>query len=166
MYFWERDSVRAYEWAKEHKGEEVASVVGAAIDMGVCLDLTTQRGTIAVEAAFKTFEAIMKQSGESLPKNKDPKDNLHTSGDLSLRFLDRAVVTHLQKNMKAAGIRDYDTLRALFPEGDELYPGAGFLKKTHVQIAVRNIDNIRGVFRVPAHELKEYGIPEGVYALA
>lgn len=163
MYFWEWDYARAYEWAKENKGEKDASVVGAAIELGDCLDLTTLGGTLAVKAAFNDFEASMRRSGESLPQNKDPKTHPHTSGDLSLRFLDRAVITHLQNNMKAAGIRDYDTLRALFPEGGELYPGSGFLKKTHVQIAVRNIDNIRGVFRVPVRELKEQKIPERIY---
>jgi hypothetical protein len=119
------------------------------------------RGTIAVEAAYNDFVLSMTRSGEELPQNKDSKDRL--SGDLVLRFLDRAVITHLHDNMKAAGIKDYDTLRALFPEGDQLYPGAGFWKKTHVQIAVRNIDNIRGVFRVPAHELRTYRIPEHIY---
>jgi hypothetical protein len=73
VYFWEWDFVRAYEWAKEYKGEKEASVVGAAIEVGDCLDLTTLRGTVAVEAAFKDFEAAMKQSGEPLPENKDPK---------------------------------------------------------------------------------------------
>jgi hypothetical protein len=163
VYFWEWDFVRAYEWAKEYKGEKEASVVGAAIEVGDCLDLTTLRGTVAVEAAFKDFEAAMKQSGEPLPENKDPKNHPHTSGDLSLRFLDRAVITHLQDSMKEAGIKDYDTLRALFPEGEELYPGAGFLKKTHVQISVRNIENIHGIFRVPAYRLKAHGIPERIY---
>jgi hypothetical protein len=163
VYFWEWDYARAYEWAKENKGKKDASVIGAAVELGNCLDLTTLGGTLAVEAAFKDFEARMKQLGEPLLVNKDPKKHPHTSGDLSLRFLDRAVITHLQNNMNAAGIKDYDTLRALFPEGDELYPGAGFLKKTHVQIAVRNLDNIRGIFRVPARELKAHGIRENIY---
>lgn len=162
-YFWEGDYARAYDWAKENKGENFASVVGAAIELGNCLDLTTLRGTIAVEAAFKDFEARMKQSGELLPENKDPKTHPHTTGDLSLRFLDRAVITHLQDSMKAAGIEDYDTLRALFPEGDELYPGAGFWKKTHVQIAVRNLERIYGVFRVPDHQRKQANIPGTIY---
>ena len=109
------------------------------------------------------FEASMRKSGEALPKNKDPKVHPRTSGDLSLRFLDRAVITHLQTSMKVAGIKDYDTLRALFPEGKELYPGAGFLKETHVQVAVRNVNNIRGIFRVPSHELKAQEIPERIY---
>lgn len=162
-YFWEWDYVRAYEWAKEYKGGNDASVVGAAIELGNCLDLTTLRGTLAVEAAFKNFEDSMKRSGEPLPRNKDTKNHLHTSGDLSLRFLDRAVITHLQDSMKAAGIEDYDTLRALFPEGNEPYPGAGFWKKTHVQIAVRNLERIHGVFRVPNHQLRSAGIPSTIY---
>jgi hypothetical protein len=162
-YFWEWDYVRAYEWAKENKGEKDASVVGAAIELGNCLDLTTLRGTLAVKAAFANFEASMQQLGEPLPQNKDPKGHRHTSGDLSLRFLDRAVITHLQDGMKAAGIKDYDTLRALFPEGDELYPGAGFWMKTHVQVAVRNLECIQGVFRVPQHQLKQAAMPDTIY---
>jgi hypothetical protein len=68
---------------------------------------------------------------------------------------------HRQKRRKlrSQGLRHP---RAVFPEGEELYPEAGFLKKAHVQIVVRNIDNMRGIFRVPAHELKAYGIPERV----
>lgn len=65
--------------------------------------------------------------------------------------------------MKAAGIEDYDTLCALFPEGDELYPGAGFWKKTHVQIAVRNLERTYGVFRVPEHQRKQANIPDTIY---
>jgi hypothetical protein len=160
-YFWEWDYVRAYDWAKENRGEKDASVVGAVIELGNCLDLSTFRGAEAVEAAYKNFVVSMRKSGEKPPTNKDPKGRV--AGNLALRFLDRAVVTHLQNNMKAAGIKEYDTLRALFPEGEELYPGAGFLKKTHVQIAVRDNDSIRGTFRVPAHELKEHGIPERIY---
>jgi hypothetical protein len=160
-YFWEGDVTRAYDWAKEFKEEKYASVVGAVIELGNCLDLTMLRGTIAVGAAYDDFVSYMERSGEQLPQNENPKDRLPVN--LTLRFLDRAVITHLHGNMKAAGIRDYDTLRALFREGDALYPGAGFWKKTHVQLAVRNIENIRGIFRVPVHELKAYGIPENIY---
>ena len=56
-------------------------------------------------------------------------------------------------------VREFDTVRALFPEGGPLYPTAGFLTKTHVQIAVRNLNQIRGVFRVPSQELEELDLP-------
>jgi hypothetical protein len=160
-YFWEADYVRAYEWAKEFKGEGNASVVGAVIELGNCLDLTTLRGAIAVKAAYEDFAAYMVELGEQLPKNKDLKDR--RCGEMPLRYLDRAVITHLHGNMKAAGIEDYDTLRALFPEGDELYSGAGFWEKTHMQIAVRNTHRIYGVFRIPEHQLASESIPVTIY---
>lgn len=65
-YFWEWDYARAYDWAKEFRGEKDASVVGAAIELGNCLDLSTFRGAEAVEAAYQNFVAYMQQSGEQI----------------------------------------------------------------------------------------------------
>ena len=41
-----------------------------------------------------------------------------------------------------------DTVRGIFTEGQNLYPGSGFKSKTHIQVAVRNEECIKGVFRV------------------
>jgi hypothetical protein len=41
----------------------------------------------------------------------------------------------------------YDTVRGAFLEGDPIYPGAGFSREAHIQIAVRNRACILGVFR-------------------
>jgi hypothetical protein len=87
------------------------------------------------------------------------------SNDLILRFLDNAVIDHLHRTYKATSaatqnrIREFDTVRALLPEGRPLYEDAGFLEKTHVQIAVRVPERIRGVFRIPDHELRELSLP-------
>ena len=37
----------------------------------------------------------------------------------------------------------------LYFEGDALYPGAGFRRKNHIQIAVRSVHCIKGYFRLP-----------------
>jgi len=158
-YFWEWDLVRAYEWAQKHK-KESASVIGAAIDLGNCLDLTTRTGAQAIERAYQSYVIHQERQGLSLLANEDGKGN---PGDLSLRYLDRAVITHLHEAMKEARLAEYDTVRALFPEGKELYPGAGFLKETHVQLAVRKNEQIRGVFRIPDHELSLFSIPGDIY---
>jgi hypothetical protein len=82
-----------------------------------------------------------------------------------MRYLDPAVIDHLHKNYRELSTAtsgrtpEFDTVRALFPEGKPLYERAGFWEKTHVQIAVRNSAQIRGVFRIPARELLELGIP-------
>jgi len=49
--------------------------------------------------------------------------------------------------IEAIGSTPFDTVRALFPEGDELYAGSGFKDKTHSEIAVRNDACILGYFR-------------------
>jgi hypothetical protein len=43
----------------------------------------------------------------------------------------------------------YQTVRAAFFEGAELYPNAGFRKKNHIQIAVCDVACIKGYFRLP-----------------
>lgn len=165
-YFWEWDPVRAYEWAKERR-PVAPCVVGAAIELGNCLDLTTQTGIRAVKRAYKSYEHLRIQAGNPPLTNKDGKNS--SPGDRVLRLLDRAVVDHLHATYKTEAKRHpgrfqaFDTVRALFPEGDELYPTAGFREKTHVQISVKGIQVIRGVFRLPSHELALHRLPLGMY---
>jgi hypothetical protein len=132
--------------------------VGAVIDLGNCLDLTTRAGTVAVTHAHASFVALQRERGEPIPSNQRLRDS--RTNDLILRYLDKAVIDHLHRTYKAASestqnrIREFDTVRALFPEGKPLYEEAGFLEKTHVQIAVRVPNRIRGVFRIP---ITKYG---------
>jgi hypothetical protein len=84
-----------------------------------------------------------------------PTNRPATSGrpqDLALRLLDRAVLEHLHFIYKSVSNKEFDTVRAMFPEGNPLYKDAGFFEKTHVQIAVRKPKQILGVFRIPGHE--------------
>ena len=37
--------------------------------------------------------------------------------------------------------------RTMAAEDVELYPGAGFHRRTHIQIAIRHLDCIKGYFR-------------------
>jgi len=42
----------------------------------------------------------------------------------------------------------FDTVRGIFIEGNEVYPGSGFREKTHIQICVRNLGCIKGYFNL------------------
>ena len=73
-------------------------------------------------------------------------------------------MNHLYRIQRAAQESDpktqpYATVRALFPEGSALYPGAGFRDKTHIQVCVREPEQILGVFRVPDWQSAELGLP-------
>jgi len=60
-------------------------------------------------------------------------------------------------------ILPYQTVRALFVEGTELYEGAGFHDKTHIQICVIDQSRIFGVFRLPVWHQKMLGIKQTLY---
>lgn len=85
--------------------------------------------------------------------------NSTANDDLLLRFLDCAIIESLHVTMKAQkDLFAYDSVRGVFIEGSPIYPNAGFRKKTHIQICVRNPNCIKGVFR-PRHTDNSWQIP-------
>jgi len=163
IYFWENDILRAYQWATESRlNFDHPSVVGAVIELGNCLDLTTQSGIAAVKRAYDEFMETSESDGVPIPVNVDTARN--PSGDKILRRLDCAVMNYLYKIAKTEQESDpqsqpYATVRAMFPEGKELYPGAGFRDKTHIQVCVREPEQIMGIFRIPEWQRKELELP-------
>ncbi|WP_246691483.1 hypothetical protein [Methylobacterium sp. WL12] len=98
--------------------------------------------------------ATQEISGLPLPKNKNIKNDQHS--DQLLRFLDCAVINHLHSMIdrscdEDSDLEPYDTVRGIFTERGELYPGSGFKQMSHTQIAVRNPRCIRGLF-IPVSE--------------
>ncbi len=137
--------MRALEYAREkkHRDKEAwtESVVGAAIDLGLCLDLATEAGVVVVKEAFALYQDSMREVGAQLPSNRGGPDRL-------VRQLDCAVMRHAHSIRRRAALEPIDTVRGIFVEGGPAYPGSGFHEKTHVQICVCNPAVIKGVFRV------------------
>jgi hypothetical protein len=155
IYFWEANPERALDFAKEMKGRKAGPinkpfVVGAVIDLGLCLDMSTKESIDLVAEAFASLKATSEKSDSPLPRN---------SPDLLRRNLDCAVIRRLHEILKSVPSPPIDTLKGIFIEGSEVYPASGFHQKTHVQIAVRNISCIKGVFRVPYPSAVKYSRP-------
>jgi hypothetical protein len=62
-------------------------------------------------------------------------------------MLDCLVMNSLHDFRKASKLAPYDSVRAMFPEGDELYADAGFKDKNHIQLCIRDRSCIKGYFR-------------------
>lgn len=149
IYFWESDPQRAFEWAlwKVQNGKyRRAAVIGAAIDLGNCLDLTLRENLILLQDAYQSFESHQVKAGLPMPLNRPaPHSPDH---DRLLRYLDCAVIRHLHKLVAdEKSIEPFDTVRGMFTEGERIFPGSAIFEKTHTQIAVRNAACILGVFR-------------------
>ena len=147
IYFWEDDPQRAAEWATGRAGPRRLKepfVVGAILDLRHCLDLRVRANVELVRNAYELLASETVAAEMEMPRNVEaPRD---PSPDKVMRYLDFAVVDRLHKMMEDDGKQPFDTVRGLFPEGDELYDGSGFKTKTHCEIAIRDPDCIVGYF--------------------
>ncbi len=145
IYFWEANPQRSFEFAEEVAARRESDsknpfAVGAVIDMGLCLDLTTSTGVGWLRIAHQSLVEIGEAARTQLPVN---------SGDQLRRNLDGAVIQRLHAILEERDLPAFDTLKGVFTEGAPVYSGSGFRQKTHIQIAVRNPECIKGVFRIP-----------------
>lgn len=163
IYFWENNPQRALDYARAMKKnptrckEDIRepAVIGAVIDLGHCLNLLDSKNLEHIKGAYNLLKQAYEKSG--LPKNK----KVGKSKELLLRNLDCAVIqaTHaIQKDLVKEGKAKYefDTVRAVFEEGEKLYENSGFCERSHIQICVANHNCIKGYFRIlqPDHNLR------------
>jgi len=149
IYFWENNLDRAEQWAKDNSRLDKSSiktpgVLGAYLDLGNCLDLTDSGSLKLLKVSYKALKESSSLTGMEMPVNKDPL-SVH-SVDRILRKLDCAVIKTLHELTHQAGLPAFDSVRGVFWEGGELYPGAGFREKNHIQIAIVNPNCIKGFF--------------------
>lgn len=151
-YFWENSYERAYDFACHPPGNKVIqfpAVVGAVIDLQFCLDLLDTACINLLHESFVSLCEAQDKAGDELPENR----HVNGSKDSLLRHLDYAVIEYLHEYRRTKQIPAYDSVRSVFIEGDELYPGAGFKRKNHIQICIRNPNCIKGYFN-PIEEVE------------
>jgi hypothetical protein len=134
--------------ARAGVGAAPPAVVGAVIDLGDCLDLTTLVGLDMLRSAYESLAATFDEAGEPLPVNQDrvrPQ-------------LDCAVIERLHAIYEEQG-GSSTASAGVFVEGEPVYPGSGVDTKTHVQMTVRNPNCVKGVFRVPESHVQPWSPP-------
>lgn len=147
VYFWENNYARAKEYAEvaaQRTGSTIKDpfVLGSIIDLGNCLDLLDQKYLDFLKIAYESLKAYLASQNRELPTNSafGPNDF-----DFKKRELDCAVIRYAHQLAEESGEK-FDSVRAAFWEGEELYPSAGFRKGNHIQIAILNQNCIKGVF--------------------
>lgn len=150
IYFWQANPRRALQFSiekcKRESGGWEPAVVGAVVEPGLCLDLTTESGLVHVRETYQSLVQSYEAAGWDLPKNAG-------GTDLLLRKLDCAVIRMLHDVRKSKSQEPIDTVSGIFIEGDPIYDNSGFRDKTHIQICVCNPKVIKGIFRVRDDEV-------------
>jgi hypothetical protein len=143
IYFWEQNPRRALEYAQEcaagtqfFNGKiKTPFVLGANIELGNCLNLVESQSLSILTEAYNGLLKLNAEAGFLMPQNNGTN-----------RALDCAVIRYVHQSNVASGSRAYDTVRCSFDEGGEVYPGANFTSRHHIQICVINPDMIKGFF--------------------
>jgi len=160
IYFWEHGPQRAYEWAIEQARLGAAkvrnpSVLAARIDLGVCLDLLDTANTRLLGKWFAKFRRFVRQKGVQLPQNRDAAGSQR--GDKVLRYRDCAVIDYTLRSLAQAEGITYQTVRGVFLEGKPAFPGSKIALKSHIQIAVKDLACIVGLFGPMPSEYRSEG---------
>ena len=146
VYFWVDSPQRAIEWALKAKRAgriNEAYVVGAHINLGLCLNFTDYGVMGEVKNAFKLLKSLADTISLPLPKNEVVDDTIYLK-----RSLDCQVIQFVHRIRQDIGEVPYDSVLGVFEEGERVYRGSGIREYTHMQVAVRLTDIITGYFRV------------------
>jgi hypothetical protein len=130
IYFWEYAPERARQWAGK------GGVVGAIIRLGECLDLTEFGHTALLATAYDGFVHKRRRHKKAIPENRGKR-----------RDLDCAVINYLVEQTLRESGTVIQSVRAPFLEGEPVFPGSAILRESHVQVAVRDMSCILGIFR-------------------
>ena len=146
LYFWENSPERAKKYGEELKIRKQLNtpfVVGAVIHLGYCFNLLESHSLKVLKDHYSALKNTYQKADWNMPQNK----NTGTNTDKLFRKLDCAVFEYMHYELQKNHEQSFDSIRAVFCEGKELYPNAGFNEKNHIQICIRNPNCIKGYFR-------------------
>lgn len=147
VYFWENSYERARQYAEQASKRRNPTIknpfiIGAVIDLGNCLDLLDKKWLDFLKVAYDEMVLGLHEAGNELPTNLPFAAN---DFDFKKRELDCAVIRYAVA-LAQDDNNKFDSVRAAFWEGEELYPNAGFRTHNHIQLSIINPNCIKGVF--------------------
>lgn len=164
LYFWENNYTRAMEWAqnKRDKGKiSKPAVLGAVLQLGHCCDFLDSKFLKLIGEYHNLMTESYKHTGKMLPENIDAPDDVHKDKLLrkldcaAIEFMHNTILDQYYKDIEANKYSDtkiFDSTRGVFTEGGPAFTGAGLLEKSHIQICIRNMNCVKGLF-IPREEI-------------
>lgn len=174
MYFFEGDPDRALKLAtfSHHNPEKLLTkqpiatpaVVGAVLEVERWLDLTTQEGITSFTTAASAVIKAAKTQGTEMPVNgpafEGDDDDLHRSFDRAACQMVHIFRGLLHKDALTSGETEkivatapFQASRGAFEQGKPIAPASAMCADTHIQIAVHDLNCVRGWFMLAGQRL-------------
>ncbi|MCF6405714.1 hypothetical protein L3C95_22640 [Chitinophaga filiformis] len=158
MYFWENNYRRALDWANEkHKRGKITkpAVIGAVIELGYCCDFLNAEHILMFKRSYERFVTDLRQRGKELYESADKakgRSKNRMIGELDcfiIEHMHEEIAAQIKEDIEQQGFSEQrlpDSVRGAFIEGKPVFEGSGIHEKTHIQIAIRNPNCIKGFF--------------------
>jgi hypothetical protein len=138
-YFWEWAPQQAWWWSKKFKRYQNPRVVGAIIRLGHCFDLLDPKNVRVLKGIYPKVIDKYNNAGMEAPTNAR-----------QYRKLDCAVFNYFYEAADAAK-EPVDSVRGVFVPASgkkRIWKGSWIYDDSHIQINVRNTQNILAVWHV------------------
>jgi hypothetical protein len=128
IYFFQDAPIRAKQWATQQHPNEPA-VLRASIHLNNCIDLFDTGWQPLLKSLYNSFVEQWRMTNQPLPRQDPDRSKAH-----------RLDCSFLNYSIELLSSRDFaiDSVRAVFTEGERLFPDSAIFDLAHVQIAIRN----------------------------
>jgi hypothetical protein len=128
IYFFQDAPMRANQWAIEQHPQEPA-VICARIQLDNCIDLLDIQWFPILKNIYNLFDEQYRSANRPLPKQNPSRSKAH---HLDCAFFNFASQLLSDREQTVEGIR------AVFVEGESLFPNSAIFDLAHAQIVIKN----------------------------
>jgi hypothetical protein len=128
IYFFQDAPMRARQWAMEQHPQEPA-LVCAVIQLDNCIDLFDVKWFPILKNIYNLFDEQYRSANRPLPKQNPSRSKSHR---LDCAFFNFASQLLSDREQTVSGIR------AVFVEGESLFPNSAIFDLAHAQIVIKN----------------------------
>ena len=134
VYFFQDAPVRALAWARERYPDSPA-VIKSELVLENCIDLLDIDWNPIIRATYAIFISAYQKSNLPLPRQNPQRSKAHR---LDCAFFNYLVGEIIESQGESIG-----GIRAVFNEGDRIYPDSAIFDRAHIQISIRNLTLIK-----------------------
>ena len=128
IYFFQDAPMRAKQWAIEQHPNEPA-VICARIQLDNCIDLLDIQWFPVLKNIYNSFDDQYRSANRPLPKQNPSRSKAHRLDCAFFNFASQLISNDEQT---------VECIRAVFVEGESLFPDSAIFDLAHAQIVVKN----------------------------
>lgn len=134
VYFFQDAPMRAAAWAKERYPDSPA-VIRSELVLENCIDLLDIAWNPIIQETYGMFVREYQKANIPLPRQNPQRSKAHR--------LDCAFFNYIVEKVLASQNIAIDSIRAVFNEGDRIYPNSALSDRSHIQIVIRDLSLIQ-----------------------